>query len=132
MKKKVIIILVIISVGLITIYYFFADRTSNARSPKRPLNIPEHAEWIGGTDGGDWYEIVKVTSSNSFRIKIYGENSGELEMDAIFRLNTSCIFKQLDSISVVKNINAFDGQKILLTLPGAEEACFLEPEGILR
>jgi len=98
------------------------------KSPERPKNVPDSAQWVGGVDGGNWYRIKKVLSANTFEINVYNESSGELEIDTTFILNTDCTFKSIDSITLAKSINGYDGEKILLLLPEKGKKCFLMPQ----
>ena len=58
-------------------------------------------------------------------IKIYNEGNGELEMDTTFILNPDCSFKEIDSTTLVKSINGYDGEKIGLLLPEKGKRCSL-------
>jgi hypothetical protein len=126
MKKNLVVILFIIVAALV-IFYF---QTSNRKviPPERQSNIPTQAIWIGGADGGIWYEVIEALPDSSFRIQLYNDHSGELEVDTIFALNTECSFKKIDSATLVKAINGYDGEKILLDLPAKNKQCFLLPK----
>jgi len=50
--------------------------------PERPSNIPENSVWVGGPDGGLFYEVVNKDSI-SLRMRIYYENGALIE-DGIF------------------------------------------------
>ncbi|HMF73815.1 MAG TPA: hypothetical protein VK616_20180, partial [Flavitalea sp.] len=105
--------------------YVILSKKTGVTQPKRPPIVPSEAEWVGGVDGGSWYQIIKVVSSNTFRIKIYNENSGDLEIDTAFVLNPTCSLKEIDSMTLVKSINGYDGEKILLTIPESGSNFFL-------
>lgn len=95
------------------------------KPPKRLPNIPKQAEWVGGVDGGNWYQIIKVISKNTFNIKIYNEKTGEIEIDAVFILNPDCPFKEIDSTLLIRSINGYDGEKIIVNLPEKGSQCSL-------
>ena len=120
MKKKILIILfaffLLLGLLLFLAYYFFYSHT--IKRPERLPNIPKSTNWVGGIDGGNWYQISKVLSKNTFKIKIYnGGGSGELLIDTIFILNHDCIIENIDSVNLIKGFNYFDGRKIGLLLP---------------
>jgi hypothetical protein len=121
MKRKIFI-------TLFAVFFFITYRYFNShitKPPERLSNIPQKAKWCGGADGGNWYEVTKVLPNNIFMIKIYNEGSGEIEVDTIFTLNSDCTFKHIDSITLIKSINGYDGDKILLNMPDKGERCSL-------
>lgn len=122
-RKKIIISFAVLIIFLLTVY-FYLNKTVT-KPPERLANVPEQAEWVGGADGGSWYQIAKVVSKNTFRVKVYNESNGELGIDTTFILNPDCSFKEIDSALLVKSINGYDGEKILLTLPEKGKRCFL-------
>ena len=65
MKSKTIIILSAVLVILLLAVYFYLNK-SVTKPPKRLVNVPKQAEWVGGADGGSWYQITKVVSKNTF------------------------------------------------------------------
>ena len=124
MKKKTILILSVALIILLLMVYFYLSKP-NRKSPERLGNIPKQAEWVGGADGGSWYQITKVISKNTFRVRIYDEGNGELEIDTTFILNPDCSFKEIDSSLLVKSINGYDGEKILISIPKKRDQCSL-------
>jgi len=124
MKKKTILILSVVLIILLLTVYFYLSK-SGIKPPERLGNIPKQAEWVGGVDGGSWYQVTKIISKNTFRVKIYDEGNGELEIDTTFTLNPDCSFKEIDSTLLVKSINGYDGEKILLSLPEKGKQCSL-------
>jgi hypothetical protein len=123
MKSKTIIVLFIVLITILFVVNYFTD--SVTKPPKRLANIPKQAEWVGGVDGGNWYQIKKVISKNTFNIKVYNEKTGEIEVDAVFVLNPNCPFKEIDSMLLIKSINGYDGEKILVSLPDKGRQCSL-------
>ena len=124
MKKKTIIILSTFLIILLFAYYLYLSKPVT-KTPERLANVPEQAVWVGGADGGNWYQVTKVISKNIFQIKIYNDYTGESEIDTTFILNPDCPLKEIDSATLVKSFNAFDGQKIELLLPKKGKRCSL-------
>jgi hypothetical protein len=98
------------------IIFFTSCKQSKVKTPDRLRNIPQEAKWIGGVDGGSWYQVSEVLSDNAFKIKIYNDGNGELEVDTIFILNPNCALKKIDTSKLMKSIDGFDGEKILLNI----------------
>ncbi len=53
---------------------------------KRHAGIPESAVWAGGYDGGAWFNCDVDQDRKVNRCRVYGEQSGELLIQADFRL----------------------------------------------
>jgi hypothetical protein len=95
--------------------------------PKRISNIPIDAFWVGGVDGGQWYRIDSInTTEKSIHFKIYNDFNGNLVIDKKFKLHC-------DNDPEIKwdyirgQINAFDGQRILLTIINKDHKyCYFE------
>jgi|GEM_PF-2719937 len=119
MKKLLGALIVIISISI----YFLFYRKNN----QFPANIEQKAKWIGGKDGGNWYYISEVFPENAFRIKVYNDKSGELEADAIFKLNPDCYSKKIDSILLLNKITGYDGMHIFLDFVQNGKQCHLMP-----
>jgi len=124
MKKKTIVIVSVAFTILLLAAYFYLGKPI-AKPHERLANVPEQAVWVGGADGGNWYQVTKVISKNIFQIKIYNDYTGESEIDTTFILNPDCPLKEIDSATLVKSFNAFDGQKIELLLPKKGKRCSL-------
>jgi hypothetical protein len=111
-----------------SLLFFFScsDKNNTLIAPKRIDGIPDKAFWIGGTEGGNWYyvEYIHPHRSNAI-IKIYNDQNGELIVSKRFILicpenNPSFI----DSLQ--KQINAFDGDKIILHASPGKSVCYLQ------
>jgi hypothetical protein len=124
MRNKLIALLCLLLIGSVAIFFLF-NKKPEVHPPVQVSNIPSNAKWVGGVDGGNWYQIKKVLSPNVFRIAIYNESSGDIEVDTTFTLNPLCILQSIDSLTLVKSINGYDGEKVLLTLPEKDKRCFL-------
>jgi len=117
MKKSITILAALILLLVTFIVYFLSQNHTNVIPPKRLANIPQQAEWVGGVDGGIWYQVTKIISRKTFKIKIYNDVNGELEIDTTFILNPDCAFREIDSGMLIKSINGYDGESIILNLP---------------
>ncbi len=124
MRSRLISLLSLLLIGSVAIFYLL-NKKPEVHPPAQVSNIPSNAKWIGGVDGGNWYLLKKVVSPNVFRITIYNERSGDIEADTTFTLNPLCTLKAIDSLTLIKCINGYDGEKVLLTLPEKYKRCFL-------
>jgi hypothetical protein len=124
MKKKTIIILSTIFIILLLAACIYLSKPF-AKPPERLANVPKQTSWVGGADGGSWFQITKAISKNTFKMKIYNEVTGQPEIDTTFILSPDCSFKEIDSLLLAKSINGYDGEKILLSLPETGRQCCL-------
>lgn len=81
MKKYLIILLIIISIGVLL--YWGINTKSGCSEWEKPSVVPKAAIWSGGCDGGEWIEFVS-DSCNNYRFKIYNGWDGTLLLDALF------------------------------------------------
>jgi hypothetical protein len=102
------------------------SRLQEVKLPERPEKVPQNAHWVGGVDGGNWYSISKVLANDTFELKIYNDFSGALDADTMFILNPDCTIRKIDSITLLKSISGYDGEKIWLNFPGKDSKCFLQ------
>ena len=66
MKRKKVITLfafLLVVVILFIVYKYFSSAI--VKPPERSANIPKQSVWVGGADGGNWYQITKVISKNT-------------------------------------------------------------------
>ena len=84
MKKKVLIVLGVLSVLFIVLFLFGKSLFYRpCPTPEKPKNVPKEAVWKGDCDGGSWVELVSI-NENKVRFKIYRDWNGELVLDADF------------------------------------------------
>lgn len=83
--------------------------------PKRKENIPNLAIWKGSCQEGFWFELVNYDDVNHrYRFKIYNDYDGNLEIDADFYYDLSCISKKVKAASLLESIVTFEENVILL------------------
>jgi hypothetical protein len=109
---------------LFTLVLLSCARTEHRRMGK----VPPDAIWIGGKDGGIWYKVNKALPDNQFDISVYNDQNGELEISSIFKLDTTCLDVKLDSVDLLKHIDAFDGEAINLDINSHSKLCMMIPE----
>lgn len=96
------------------------------KEPARVNGIPEQAFWVGGVDGGNWFLVDKVHDHrNNALIKVYNDNDGSLIVSKRFMLICSAD-NQILIEDLQKQINGFDGEKILLKSPIGKMGCWLQ------
>jgi hypothetical protein len=88
--------------------------------PEKVKSIPDKAFWVGGVDGGNWYllDFINKSRKEAF-FKIYNDYTGELIESKKFKLKCD----NDDGINwndLKGQINAFDGERILLEIKGKE------------
>ena len=76
---------------------------------ERPICVPAHAEWIGGSDGGAWISFENESEQGELEFSIYHE-SGKLWVSALFA--GYCVFDK--SSSLADQIRGFDGESLLM------------------
>lgn len=121
-KKRELLVLMIISLGIT-----FSMCNPDRRKVERHSNIPEHAVWYGGIDGGVWITVSEYDSINTFAIKVYNENDGSLWNSGLYRLNKECSKEKLGYEEIRKQIEGYDGERILLRKINNGKYCSLEP-----
>jgi hypothetical protein len=99
------------------------------RAPKKPMDVPDEAFWVGGASGGNWYLIESADkSSKEAVIDIYSDQSGELLVSKIFK--TDCSDEdRIDWDHLRDQIQSFDGNKIRLEIKGSwgiRRYCYFE------
>jgi len=126
-KKKTIIISLIIIVtilSLITGYIFYnwsKGKPCIPEIPDRIGKIPETAKWIGGCDGGYWFDIVEInTIENICRIKIFYDYNGELISDKYYKLQAECKTKFNNESELINAILGYDFETIHTKNPKCE------------
>jgi hypothetical protein len=76
-------------VVVVTIYYTWETNTSPCipEVPDRIGEIPATARWIGGCDGGHWFNIEEMQpESNKYRVAVYFDYNGKLYVNEYFQL----------------------------------------------
>jgi hypothetical protein len=116
----------IVTLSFIAFIYYTINY--KIRPPQRLSSIPPTAFWVGGSDGGQWYNIVRMISRNKFKIAIYNDFTGQLDVDTTFILNKECDIKEMDSLHLVQKINFYDGERIFLKDKVGSKYCFLSVE----
>lgn len=61
------------------------------KTPERPSYVSENAVWSGDWKrGGYWIDLVEKKENYTFRYKLYTGLTGELMLDADFKLREDC------------------------------------------
>lgn len=96
-------------------------------APERVGKISKDAFWVGGIDGGQWYLVDSINKADkTIHFKIFNDYNGDLVVDKIFKLHCDNNLEvKWDNIH--GQINAFDGQRIILTTIDIDgKYCFFE------
>lgn len=115
MKKRIILSLLLV-VGVIFLSVILLNNLMKlpCDPPKRSENVPKTAIWSGGCDGGHWFEQVgRISVNNRYRIRIYNDYDGNLELDAEFGASDTCKKVVKDEI-IVNKILVYNGEQIIL------------------
>lgn len=98
-------ILISLNIVLLGISIF---KNKDWRTKEQPKNVPSSAVWIGGLDGGYWFDIDSVSKSQA-RILVFWENTGDVACDTII----DCSSITCNTMSEILNhIDWFDGTTI--------------------
>ena len=77
--------------------------------PEKIGKVPSSAKWIGGCDGGHWYDIVDMNSvEKKYRIGIYYDYNGELIVEKEFYQGDSCLTHYSDEKQLYSVILDYD------------------------
>jgi hypothetical protein len=96
------------------------------KAPARVNGVPEQAFWVGGVGGGNWFLVDKVHDhKNNAVIKVYNDNDGSLIVSKHFMLICPTDNQMLIE-DLQKQINGFDGEKVLLKSPNGKKGCWLQ------
>lgn len=91
------------------IMIFIYCSNNNPMPPKILPNIPKTSFWIGGVDGGNWFNIRRI-KNNIYYIEIYNDVDGSLDEKGYYKIEPG-----IESFEIFKAIiNAYDGEKIIL------------------
>jgi hypothetical protein len=115
MKRTVIILSALIGVVLFSVFLLNYSMKLPCDPPQKNEKIPENAVWSGGCDGGYWFEQVDYNSvHNYYRIRIYNDFDGNLELDAEFGASNTCKREYKDEKVIVRKILFYNGEQIIL------------------
>jgi hypothetical protein len=115
----------IIILGAICMFFLSACKLGNF-PPERKDNIPEESRWYGGSDGGVWILISSANFPNQYKVVVYFEN-GSIWSNGLYQV---CKYCQTDSMNIEEiknNIEAFDGEAIILRTIKQGKYCTLLP-----
>ena len=117
------------SIICMVVALLFGCSNRQTKTPKRPDNVPNIAEWYGGTDGGAWCVVSKVPSETHFNLEVYNDHDGSVWAKGVFKLNPECNDEKVYTINEIKNfISAWTGETVLLNIKGNNDRlCFLVP-----
>lgn len=65
--------------------FFFICCIAEDNKRIKPTNVPQTAKWIGGADGGHYFDIKKL-QDNVFYIEIYHDTIGELKKKGYIKI----------------------------------------------
>lgn len=117
MKILRIVLLSIMFIGFVLfgiVFYIWKTDTSPCIPdiPKRIGEVPNTAEWIGGCDGGNWFNITEIKpNSNKYKVGIYYDYNGKLIVEKYFYIESTCVKKYLskeDLFSVILYYDFFE------------------------
>ena len=112
-KKKLIFWLITIFIILSVGFYLGLLTSNNPKLPERLDNVPKTATWIGGVDGGFWYDIVSVNEKKkTYRFRIFNDIDGKLVIYADFKKDSLCDREYPLDKGILQKINYFDYEKI--------------------
>ncbi len=111
-NKSKIVLLIISIVSILGICFWILTSDNIKKTEKLP-NVPNSATWIGGSDGGFWFDIINIDKENKvYRFKIYDDNEGNLVIDANFKKDSSCTIKYPLDKSILDKVSYFNFNEI--------------------
>jgi hypothetical protein len=95
--------------------------------PPRKEGIPTDAFWVGGVDGGNWYQVVSVHNhKNNAFIKVFNDATGDLIVERRFFVVCIGATNPIWIEDLKNQITGFDGEKIYLQHPQGRDSCWLQ------
>lgn len=132
MKKLIKVILIVVGILFLLVGFVMYKWKTNTSPclpdiPERVGQVPKTARWIGGCDGGHWFDIIEVLPGrNRYRIAIYFDYNGELYTDEYFEVGKKCSMrcdaKYNDAFKILDDILFYSGYTIEL-----RSTCYLVP-----
>ena len=92
----------------------------NYKGPVRPECVPAEAKWVGGVDGGYYYDL-KSDYSDTSHFVIYDDFSGEIVYDGLFVCEGD--FEEISNKDWRDLIDFYDGEKLITK--GSGEKCYI-------
>ena len=97
-----------------------SENDDSSSAPERPDNVPNHAEWSGGVDGGSWFSCEEVEEKWHYNCLIYDDYTGKIEDEGQYVLVSSfwdktkgkAVIEKPDSLTL--QYDSFDGDTIWL------------------
>lgn len=138
-RKKIlhITLLVFASFLLIIIFIIYKWETNSEPCepdiPERIGDVSENAEWIGGCDGGFWFDVTEIKpTQNIFRIRIFYDYSGKLIIDQYFAPSEGCNEFFSDRNRILSFILDYDYEVIRTRIIGCNFIPLSEKEATLK
>lgn len=125
MKNKTIFFaLFAIAIVIIITLVIFNIMKKPCLPPERVNKVPSSAFWIGGCDGGLWYELVYQKDS-IFNFRIYNDFDGRIITEGDFIISNNC-YKQIIGAKIQDLISHSTNDKIYLLVKNNDKYCYLE------
>lgn len=80
----------------------------------RPPGVPLNAYWVGGSDGGNYYDCKILKVERLAQCSIYDDEDGSIEFKGGFKLEGWEVLKYSSEIEFYKDIDFFDGSSLSL------------------
>lgn len=118
MKSTILILIIVL---------WTSCKTADKLEPEKIAGIPLNTFWVGGQDGGQWYEIKKINKDSlTVELVIYNDNTADIEVEQKFKLKCNSE-KDFSWGNLKDEINGYDGQRIILKHTDKEgQNCYFE------
>jgi hypothetical protein len=94
-------------------------------APEKKTNIPKSAVWYGGRSGGSWLDVIEVRGDQSFRLRVYEDFTGTMELDSWFALSSNCLDAKIPKGDFHSYVRGYDGVSVLLAMKDGRQGCRL-------
>ena len=115
----------LIAFCLVALFVIWFQSRRLAIQPTTTAKIPKLANWHGGRDGGSWVELVDSREDETFRLRIYRDGTGDLEVDSWFSLSENCRGQKVSAVRFHDLVQGYDGKQLAVTPPDGRQHCFL-------
>ena len=93
------------------IYLWDAIKVHSYKEPVRPECVPTEAKWVGGVDGGYYYDL-KSDFSDTSHFVIYYDFSGDKAYDGWFVCDSN--FERIANQDWRDMVDFYDGEKLIM------------------
>ena len=121
-NKKITLFITMIFIIIIIIVAIFYNKPLSP--PERIGDIPINAFWVGGSDGGLWYEFF-TNNDSIYHFRIYNDFSGLKTFEGDYKVSGQCK-DEIKNANLKDIISHSTNDRIYLTINDKGKLCYFE------